>query len=405
MYGDMRTYAAKTTDGGKTWEQLKSDEFTGFAHKIKEDPVNKNLLFLGTEMGLFCSLDAGKNWFRMKNNIPEYALVRDIQIHKETHDLVLGTHGRGVIVLDNITPFRQLSQELADKPVYIFPNGAIALSNGKYGGGGFPSTGGWSGGNPASIPPIQYYLKDRVSSGDVKIEIYDSAGKLVQTLPATKRKGLNKVYWNMRHTPPKTATGSTKLDYAGFIAPMVLPGTYTMKLKVADKEYSSQLLMVHDTANHNFSQEDRYLQYKTSMELYTLHENLAKLVDKINAEQKMIKEYTEKVSSPKNKKLLEDYNTKLEEMRSTLLATKKKSIFADEKKLREEITEVYGAVCGQECKPSNLQMERTTMLKDEFKKKEEAYQLVYNQYSAKVKEALNLDEQKKDRPSGSRNPN
>ena len=405
MYGDMKTYVAKTTDGGKTWTQLKSDEFTGFAHKVKEDPVNENLLFVGTEMGLFCSMDGGENWFRMKNNIPEYALVRDIQIHKETHDLVLGTHGRGVIVLDNITPIRNLSQEIADKGVHIFPAEPIALSNGKYGGGGFPSTGGWSGGNPSSIQPIQYYLKERVSSGEVKIEIYDTAGKLVQTLPASKRKGLNKVYWNMRHTPPKTATGSTKLDYSGFVAPMVLPGIYTMKLKVADQEYSSQLVMTHDTSNHKFSEEDRYLQYKTSMELYNLHENLAKLVDKINAEQKMLKEYTAKVSSPKNKKLLEEYNTKLEDLRSTLLATKKKSIFADEKQLREEITEVYGSVCGQECKPSNLQIERTNMLKDEYKEKEKAYNTVYSQYSEKVKEALNLDEPKEKKGSSGRNAN
>jgi photosystem II stability/assembly factor-like uncharacterized protein len=405
MYGDMGTYVGKTTDAGKTWKLLKSDEFTGFANKIKEDLVNKDLLFLGTEMGLFSSLDGGSNWFRMKNEIPEYAMVRDIQIHPETHDLVIATHGRGIIILEDITPIRNMSQEIANKDVYMFPAAPMALSNGKYGGGGFPVTGGWYGGNPAGIEPIQYYLKDRVSSGQVKLEIYDAEGKLVQSIPATKRKGLNEVYWNMRYTPPKTATGGTKMDYSGFIAPMVMPGTYTAKLKVADKEYSSQLVMVHDTSNHRFSTEDRALQYKTSMELYHLHEDLAGLVDKIAAEQKMIKDNSAAVSSPKNKKLLEDYNTKLEDLRSTLLATKKKSIFADEKQLREDITEVYSSVASQEAKPSNLQIDRIAGLTEELKKKQEAYKAIYDQYAPKIKESINVEEPKDKKSSSSRNPN
>jgi photosystem II stability/assembly factor-like uncharacterized protein len=388
MYGDHKTYAAKSTDLGKTWKRFTSEEFTGFAHKIKEDLKNKDLLFLGTEMGLFTTVDGGDSWFRMKNNIPWYALVRDIQIHPTTHDLVLATHGRGIITVDNITPMRNLTKTIIEKEVHLFENAPEPLRNGRFGSGGFPSTGGWFSGNPSAVQPIQYYLKDRVNTGDVKVDIYDASGKLVQSLPGTKRKGINKVYWNMRMKPPKIATGGSKTDFGGFIAPMVLPGDYTVKLKVGDKEYTSALKMVHDESNKTFSPADRQLQFNTAMQLYNLHEQLAKEVDDINSKQKMLKENMEKVKSAKVKKLLQEYHTKLEDLRSTLLATKQKSIFADEERLRERITDVYSAIAGQEAAPSNLQQQRVTVLQQEVAKAGQSNEALTTQYFSKVKEAL-----------------
>src|SRR5678815_2540497 len=125
MYGDHKTYLGRSTDMGKTWKLITSTEFAGFAHKIKEDLVNKDLLFLGTEMGLFATVDGGANWFRMKNHIPEYALVRDIQIHPATNDLILATHGRGIIIIDDIRPMRTLTKDIIDKEVFLIPNSPI----------------------------------------------------------------------------------------------------------------------------------------------------------------------------------------------------------------------------------------------------------------------------------------
>ncbi|MDP4219639.1 MAG: glycosyl hydrolase [Bacteroidota bacterium] len=391
MYGDMQTYLGKSTDMGKTWQMIVSPEFTGFAHKIKEDLANRDLLFLGTERGLFATIDGGSNWFRMKNNIPWYALVRDIQIQPTTNDLLLATHGRGIISIDNITPMRALTKDIIEKDVYLFPMPAIALSEGKFGGGGFPSTGGWNGGNSSSSynPPIEYYLKDRLNTSDANLEIYDSSGKLMQSIPASKRKGINKVYWNLRMKPPKVASGGTKLDFgAMFLAPMVLPGTYTAKLKIGEKEYTNLLLLVHDASNKQFSFEDRMLQYKSAMQLYNLHEQLARTVDDINASQKLIKDNLDSVKDPKSKKILEEYNTKLEDLRTTLLASKQKSIFADEKKLREEITEVYDAVAGQEARPSNLQLERIPVLTERVNKAETEKNEIIGKYSESVKGIL-----------------
>jgi len=388
MYGDHKTYLAFSTDMGKNWKQVSSPEFTGFAHKIRQDLVNKDLFFLGTEMGLFASTDGGQNWFRMKNKIPEYVLARDIQIHPRTHDLVIATHGRGILIVDDISPIRNLKKEIAEKEVVLFPMAPVTLTMGQFGDGGFPGTGGWVSGNPPSIPPVKYYLKDRVNSGEVKVDIYDAGGKLVQSIPGGKRKGVNMISWNLSMKPPKVASGGTKVDFSGFLAPMVLPGEYTIKLKVADSVYTSKVKLVHDPLDKNFTLEDRKKQYKAAMDLYQLHERLASVVDTINDRQKMLKENMAKVSDSSLRKSMQTYHDELEKLRSECLATKQKSLFVDEKKLREEITEVYSGVTGQEAAPSNLQLQRITTLQSEVKKKEEEQKQVLKKYDVWVKERL-----------------
>ena len=158
----------------------------------------------------------------MKNNFPWYALVRDIKIHPQTNDLIVATHGRGILIVDDISPMRDLSARIAEKDFHLFETGDIQLSTGNFGDGGFPSTGGWVAPNAPSLKPFQYYLKDRFNGGTIRIEILDTSGKLVQSLPGTTRKGINRVTWSQRMTPPKTATGSTKRDIAAVIAPCLL---------------------------------------------------------------------------------------------------------------------------------------------------------------------------------------
>ena len=387
MYGDHKTYLGKSVDMGKTWTLFKSEEFTGFAHKIKEDLKNKDLLFLGTEMGLFGTIDGGNNWFRMKNNIPWYALVRDIQIHPVTNDLVLATHGRGIIIVDDISSMRNLSQDIISKDVYLFEMKPMTLTMGKFGDGGFPSTGGWVAPNSPSIPSIQYYLKDRISTGDAKVEVYDSSGKLVQSMPATKRKGINKVYWNQRMKPPKTASGSSKPDFGSFMAPQVLPGNYTIKLKVGDKDYTESLKVVHDPTS-TFTLAERELQYKTGMELYAMHEQLARNVADITEKQKMLKDNMDKVKDPKVKKQMQEYYDKLEALRAELIPTKTTSIFADEERLREDITQVYGSVVNTEAAPNNLQLERVKSLQQKVNEADQKNAVISKQYEERIRAAL-----------------
>jgi len=378
MYGDFNTYLIKSTDLGKTWTRIESKEFTGWAHKIKEDIVNKDLLFLGTDRGLFCSIDGGADWFRMKNHIPDYALVRDIKIQPKTNDLILGTHGRGIIIVDNITPIRNMTKDIADKDVYLLPMKPIKLSYGDY-EGGFPEHDGWVAGNSDNIPPIEYYFKSRVMSADVTIKIYDSQGNLVRELPAEKRKGINMVGWDLRMTPPKTAGGGSKVDQGGFIAPMVLPGNYTVKLFVGDKEYDEQITLIADP-NDKMSDADRKAQFDAAMNCIKMHEQLAKLADQLNATIDTVKKYVSKDST--NKKL-NAFLDSLKTFKATLMATKQTSLFADEERLREKITKVYVSVCYQDAPPTNLQIQNITLLQSDLTKSQQKNDNLMNDYKQK----------------------
>ncbi|HTA61189.1 MAG TPA: glycosyl hydrolase, partial [Bacteroidia bacterium] len=363
MYGDHNTYLGKSTDMGKTWKKINSTEFTGFAHKIKEDLENKNLLFLGTEMGLFATLDGGENWFRMKNNMPEYALVRDIQIHPKTHDLIVATHGRGIFILDDIRPMRSLTKDIWDQEVYLFQTPDITLNNGKFGYGGPEVSGGWSAENPNFTPTINYYLKQRLATGKVTVEIYDDKGVLLQSMPGTIRKGINKVSWNLRGTPPKVAEGSTKMDGAGFTSPMVLPGTYTVKIKIKDKEYTSILKCIHDNDNKDLSIEDQKLVYEKATQLQNLYTSINNTIDSISFYQQSLKADT--VAFAKNKNAQAFYKD-LQKVKAEFMATTKTSIFADEEKLREKVSKLYGTFCGMESKPNSTHLESIDDLTKEY---------------------------------------
>jgi hypothetical protein len=250
-----------------------------------------------------------------------------------------------------------MSEETSKQPVVLFPPGTVKMSNGNFGGSGYPIQGGWNGGNPPSIPAIEYYLKDRVMSGEVKIDILDASGKLVQSIPGTKRKGINRVYWNQRMKPPKTAEGGVKMDFAAFLAPMVMPGDYTAKLYVSGKEYTQPLKLVHDDKS-GMSLADRKAQYEASMKIYSMQEELAALVDTITKTQTALKPVIEKNTNKKAKQSAQAYFDQAEALRGQLLATKNKSIFADEKRYKEELGELYAAVAGNEQAPSNLQLQR-----------------------------------------------
>ena len=384
-YGDHKTYVAVSGDMGKTWKKLESDEFTGFAHKIKEDPVNRQLLFLGTEMGLFASVNGGEQWFRMKNNLPWYALVRDIVIEPRSNDLILATHGRGIIIIPDISPMRKITAQVADQAVVLLNDQPLTLTMGKW-NGSFPNAAGdWNGGVAVSMPPLQYYLKDRANT--IQMEVYDSKGVLVQKLSPSNRKGYNKVMWNQRMNPPKTAKGGNQSEPAAFTAPQVLPGEYVVKLKVNSKEYTQTVQLAHDASNSSFSLADRQLQFKTGMELYAMNEQLAALVDSIQLVQQFLKKNSDSSAGKKTAALLKSYWDKLEEFRLTLVPPVIKGT-GELKRLRSEIGELYVAVVGQETAPGNLQLQRVDYLKGELNKAEQKFLQLKQQFEKKVTDAL-----------------
>ena len=166
--GDMKTYVYKTTDLGKTWASISTPQAEGYAFCIKEDLVNAQLLFLGTELGLFISLDGGKNWGRFSNNLPKVA-VHDMVIHPRDHSLVLATHGRGIAIIDNISPLRQITADAMNKPFQFLDAGPAILRDPEGTTGWYGGNGVFLGPNPSSAAQIIYYMSKRHTFGKMYI--------------------------------------------------------------------------------------------------------------------------------------------------------------------------------------------------------------------------------------------
>lgn len=352
-YGDFGTYAAVSRDLGKTWTRFMSKEFAGFASKIKEDLVNKNLIFLGTERGLMISTNAGKSWFKFKNNMNEMAMVRDIQIHPRDHDVIIATHGNGLIVLRDITTMRVMDSSIASQDFYLFPIKSSQHSLGNF-ESGFPSNDGWRIGNKSESVEIKYYQKKRNSTGEILAEIQDQNGKLVKKLTTNNKRGINTIMWDMTETPPRTASGSTKTDFGGFMAPLVPTGNYKVVFNVNGKVYS-QSIEVKANPVFNMSAEDLQKQYEAAQTCKKMHEELAVLADSVNVKQLYYHSTSDSIML-----------NKIAEFKNRLMATKTTSIFADEKRIRERITEIYASVSFQQSRPSNLQINNLRLLRTEL---------------------------------------
>lgn len=372
-YGDMKTYFAVSEDLGKTWTRLNSSEFKGFANRIKEDHVQPNVLFAGTEMGLYCSIDRGKNWVLMKGNIPEYALVRDIEIQERTNDLVVATHGRGVLIVDDISPLRKLNEQILQTDLYLIPTPPVVVTNGKYGGAGgdYSSAGEYAGGNSSEEALITYYLKDRVSSGEVKAEIYDQAGNFIVSFPASKRKGINKIRWDMRVKAPRAVTGGTKMDGSGFAKPLVKPGTYKVVI-IAGKfrtegniELISDRAGIHSAADKEVYYEQVYAIYNTINQLADINTALREIQDSLKTE------LTAGKGGKKNGQKLWD---SLEVVRKTFVASKEGTAITGEEQLADKLAEIFWGVSGYEGRPTDAQIERIKGLQNELRSSKEKIQ-------------------------------
>ncbi len=276
--GDKKTYIYHTMNFGKTWESLATEELEGYAHVIREDIKNRNMLFLGTEFGLYVSFNRGMNWVHFKEMLPKVG-VRDIQVHPVTHDLILGTHGRGIFIIDDITPLRSISDDVLEQSVAILPANPSEMSFSS-GGEGMTGDTEFYGENPKDGATITYYLKKRHIFGNFKIEIFNKDGKLMKVLPTGKRKGINRVYWGMRLKAPKAgrAPGLTGFVFGG---PMVDPGEYRIKLTKNKKVYESKILL-KPSHYSNYTAEDMKVRQEKIWEVYHMLEHMAYISDTLS---------------------------------------------------------------------------------------------------------------------------
>jgi len=241
---DFKPYVLKSTDYGAKWSPITGNlPANGSVQVIREDLVEPNLLFVGTEFGVFYTALGGGSWTQLKYNIPTVA-VHDIVVHPREHDLVIGTHGRGIYIIDDITPLEKLG-EANRLGTYLFPvkasteynpNGSIP---GGLRGAGALGDREYSAPNPAFGAVITYFLRDSLpKGGDVTLGVYDARGNRVRELTANKKRGMHRVTWDLRNAPPYTVrrpanqSGEQPFRQRDPSGPFVLPGRYTARLSV-----------------------------------------------------------------------------------------------------------------------------------------------------------------------------
>src|SRR5256714_3752697 len=241
---DFKPYVLRSTDYGAHWTSIAGNlPANGSVQVIREHPRNGNLIFVGTEFGVFYSADAGKTWTQLKYNIPTVA-VHDIVIHPRENDLVIGTHGRGIYIIDDITPLEKLADATASG-TYLFPVKVATEYNpnssvpGGIRGAGATGDREYAAPNPAFGAVISYYLRDTLpKGGDATLGIYDASGNRVRDLTANKKRGMHRVTWDLRNAPPYTVrrpanqVGEPQFRQRDPSGPFVLPGRYTARLTV-----------------------------------------------------------------------------------------------------------------------------------------------------------------------------
>jgi photosystem II stability/assembly factor-like uncharacterized protein len=236
---DFTNYLFKSTDFGQTWTSIVADlPPRRVVRTIREDLRNPRVLFLGTELGLFYSNDGGAHWVELRGNMPTLA-HNDLVIHPRKNDLVLGTHGRGIWILDNINALQELTPEVLRADAHLFtvePARQIRYTDETAHTGDMI----FRGENPPPGATIDYYLREARDTSAVSVTIHDAAGRQVNRVSASGRSGVNRAVWNLRYAdllaprPGGQAPGQEfGFGQGGRVqGPWVLPGEYTVRLAV-----------------------------------------------------------------------------------------------------------------------------------------------------------------------------
>ncbi|MEM8926810.1 MAG: sialidase [Bacteroidota bacterium] len=259
--GDFAPYVYKSTNYGSSWTKITSGIESGplsYCRMIKEDPINPNLLYLGTENALYFSLDRGANWQSLMTNLPSSPMYW-MDIPEHFNDLVVGTYGRGIWVLDDLTPLQQFTTEVKNSAMHLFnPKDAYRLQPVSMVMQFFKEAS--FGDDPPTGTSLHYW-----QSGDVKdsisLVIANENGKTIRTLKHKGKPGINRVWWDFKEDPSTSLILRTKPRYASWVPlsdkrtrkslvqPLSLlanPGTYTVSLKVGDAVQRQSFTLIKD---------------------------------------------------------------------------------------------------------------------------------------------------------------
>jgi len=355
-------YVFTSSDLGKTWKTLADTSIKAYCHVIKEYFVNPDLLFLGTEGGLYISPEQGKNWAHFTGKIPEVP-VMDMLIHPRDQSLVVATHGRGIMIIDDLTTIRQLSYNVMESDLSFLKTKEYIIRE-SLPGQGWNGDDEFSGQVPREAAQIVYYKKKRHVFGEMYMEVFDKDSTMIQKLPAGIRKGINIVYWNIRMKPPKVPK-SPQIEGSSMFGPNYPAGEYTVRLHKGNNVYNSKIRLLFDPASRH-SLMDQEIRQEAVMKAYHMMETLAYLDRQAIDIRNAAKERSGGVSKSLSKQL---YNVEviMDSLHLKMVVVKEGKVVGEER-LREKIGFLYGSIISYKGKPTDTQINGLNDLSKEIDK-------------------------------------
>jgi hypothetical protein len=367
-YGDMGPYVYRTTDYGKSWSALVSPKdakgLRGYVHVIKQDPVKPDILYAGTEFGLWISIDGGGHWAGFKGGDMPAVAVRDMAFQNRDASLALATHGRGIWIVDDLTPLRALDAKTLGSEAAFLATRPIQQRINAFGGWS-EGDASFSGPNPPAGAEITYYQKSRHLFGKLKLDVLDDKGQVIDTIPASVRRGINRVTWSMRVKPPRVPPAA-QIAFNSTQGPRVPPGTYTVRMTKGKDVYETKIDVGLDR-RVTFSAADRRAQYDAAMRVRALFGDMSGLVDQINAVRMQADAAAAKLAPNDGlRKQLASLSGHADDIRKKIVATKEGGAITGEERLREHTDTLYGAIMSYDGKPTDYQLARIDALTREL---------------------------------------
>ncbi len=378
---DYSVYVYVSEDSGDSWRSLASNIPDGHTmNVIREHPRNENLLVLGGEFGAYITINRGEEWHQIKGAVPTVP-VDDIAIHSRDNDLILGTHGRSIWVLDDMTPLEKLSEGVLASDLHLFDvRDAVGYRiNNHKGNTGHKM---FIAPNPPEGALIHYFLNDEVDGEDaVEVTIQDGAGEVIRTFDGPGSVGLNRVNWDLRHEPPVPLTGQ-----GGFggppPGPRALPGTYGVQVTVGGRQATTSV-KVSDDPRINVSAADRRSQQDAMLRLGNLIARLTEAhqtAESLQTQLGSLAESLEDAEVPASvTSLVESVSERVDELEREL-ARGGGFGGARPRPLYARMTRIYGNLNSYTEGPSALQLERIELYGQELNRLvEELDQLIANE--------------------------
>lgn len=400
---DFRPYAYMTTDFGKTWKTISTGlPQDDYVKVVRQDPHNPDVLYTGMEHGIFASWDSGSSWHAIRNNLPPVS-VRDLRVHPREHDLIVGTHGRGAWILDDIRPLQELAGAMK-QDVHLFDTRRATrwTLNPRLENLGDRS---YRAANPEEGAYINFYLKEKPAE-PVKVEISDASGNIIRSLEDTSATaGLNRVVWDLK------AEGAKKLNTAetggwrsGPIGPLVVPGTYIATLKAAGKEQQTSITVRADP-RIDIPQEDYIAQHEAMKMLVAMLSKTHDLINKTELLSDQLNDLKEKLNGgdpdapqpfSETPQLdasdaitsIDDALTEISAFRDELKRPPPSMTYRQRPRLREEIRSLMYSIGGAAARPSEPQLLRIEELDEETVQAMGAYDRLVNTRIAAINDMM-----------------